>query len=69
MAAAACHLEDISNTPNLKTDEQWNEARRLLHVTFEQQAKSSASQCHAMLSRLSQMMATANRGCSNAHTP
>ena len=47
MAAAACHLEDISDMPDPKTNEQLNEAKRLLCVTLEQQAKSSASQCHA----------------------
>jgi hypothetical protein len=36
MAAAACQLENISNTPDLKTNEQLNEAKRLLRVALEQ---------------------------------
>jgi hypothetical protein len=42
MAAIACRLEDISDVPDPKTNE-WHEARQLLHITLEQQAKSSAS--------------------------
>ena len=44
MAAAACHLEDISNMSDPKTNEQLNEGKRLLRVSLEQQAKSSATQ-------------------------
>jgi hypothetical protein len=62
MAAAACHLEDISDTPDLKTNERLNKAKQLLRVALEQQAKSLASWRHATLSRPSPMMATANRG-------
>jgi hypothetical protein len=36
MAAATCHLEDISNTSDPKTNERLNEAKRILHVTLEQ---------------------------------
>jgi hypothetical protein len=36
MATVACHLEDISNTSNLKTNEWLNEVRWLLHVALEQ---------------------------------
>jgi hypothetical protein len=43
MVAAACRLENISDAPNSKTNKRLHEARRLLHVTLEQQAKSSAS--------------------------
>ena len=43
MVATTCCLEDIFDMP----DERLNEAKRLLCVTLEQQAKSSASQCHA----------------------
>jgi hypothetical protein len=42
MAAAACRLEDISNTSDLKTNEKPHEARRLFRVTLEQQVESSA---------------------------
>ena len=51
MAAAAYHLEDISDTPDPKTNEWLNEAKRLLHVALEQQAESSTSQRCAMLSQ------------------
>jgi hypothetical protein len=50
MAAAACYLEDISDMPDLKTNEQLNEAKRLLRVALEQQAKSSASRRRVVLS-------------------
>jgi hypothetical protein len=43
MAAAACHLEDISDMPDPKTNKRLNEAKWLLRVALEQQAKSSAS--------------------------
>ena len=36
MVAAACQLEDIFDTPDLKTNERLNEAKRLLRVTLEQ---------------------------------
>jgi hypothetical protein len=36
MATAACRLEDISDTPNLKTNERLNEVKRLLRITLEQ---------------------------------
>ena len=51
MAATACRLEDISDTPDPKTNEQLNEAKRLLYVSLELQAKSLASRHHAMLSQ------------------
>ena len=50
MAAAACRLEDISDMPDPKTNEWLTEAKRLLCVALEQQAKSLATQHHAMLS-------------------
>ena len=53
MAATACHLEDISDTPDPKTNERLNEVKRLLRVALEQQAKSLASQHRATLSRSS----------------
>jgi hypothetical protein len=43
MVATTCCLEDISNIPDPKTNEQLNKAKRLLYVAHEQQAKSSAS--------------------------
>jgi hypothetical protein len=46
-------LEDISDTPDSKTNEQLNEAKRLLCVALDQQAESSTSQRHVVLSRLS----------------
>jgi hypothetical protein len=36
MAAAGCRLEDISNTPDPKTNELLNEAKQLLHVALMQ---------------------------------
>jgi hypothetical protein len=69
MAATACQLEDISDTPDPKTNEHLHEAKRLLRVTLEQQAESFASQCLAALSRLSQPMTTTNRDRSDAHAP
>jgi hypothetical protein len=50
MAAAACRLKDISDTPDLKTNERLNEVKRILHLALEQQAKSLASQRRATLS-------------------
>jgi hypothetical protein len=50
MVATACCLEDISNMPDPKFNKRLNEAKRLLCIAVEQQAKSSASQCHATLS-------------------
>jgi hypothetical protein len=44
MVATACRLEDISDMQDLKANEQLNEAKRLLHVAHEQQAKSFASE-------------------------
>jgi hypothetical protein len=35
MATAACRLEDISDTPDPKTNERLNEAKRLLRVALE----------------------------------
>jgi hypothetical protein len=43
MAATTYCLEDISDIPDPKTNEQLNKAKRLLRVSHEQQAKSSAS--------------------------
>ena len=51
MAAATCRVEDIFDTPDPKTNEWLNEAKRLLHVALEQQAESSTSQRCAMLSQ------------------
>ena len=42
-AATTCRLEDIFDTPNLKTNKRLNKAKWLLHVTIEQQDKSSAA--------------------------
>jgi hypothetical protein len=50
MVTTACHLEDISNTPNLKTNEWLNEVKRLLRIALEQHSKSSASRHHVVLS-------------------
>jgi hypothetical protein len=36
MAVVACHLEDISDTPDLKTNERLHKARQLLHVVLDQ---------------------------------
>ena len=36
MAGAAYHLEDTSDTPNLKTNERLNKAKRLLRIALEQ---------------------------------
>jgi hypothetical protein len=36
VAIAACLLEDISDTPDPKTNEQMHKARRLLHVALKQ---------------------------------
>jgi hypothetical protein len=36
MVATACRLEDISDTPDPKTNEWLNEAKRLLRVALEQ---------------------------------
>jgi hypothetical protein len=36
MAAAACRLEDISDTPDPKTNERLNEVKWILHVALEQ---------------------------------
>jgi hypothetical protein len=36
MAATAYHLEDISDMPDVRTNERSNEAKRLLRVTLEQ---------------------------------
>jgi hypothetical protein len=35
MVAAACHLEDISDTPDPKTNKWLNEVKRLLRVILE----------------------------------
>jgi hypothetical protein len=35
MVVAACQLEDISDTLDLKTNEQLNEAKWLLHIALE----------------------------------
>jgi hypothetical protein len=35
MAAAACHLEDIFDMPNPKTNERLNKMERLLRVALE----------------------------------
>jgi hypothetical protein len=35
MAAAACRLEDISNTPDPKTNKRLHKMKRLLHVALE----------------------------------
>jgi hypothetical protein len=69
MAAIACHLEDISNTSNLKTNEWLNEVRWLFRVALEQQVESSTSQRHAAFSRPSQTMTIVNGDYSDAHAP
>jgi hypothetical protein len=53
MVAAACCLEDIFDTLDPKTNERLNKVKRLICVALEQQAKSLASRCHTMISRLS----------------
>lgn len=53
MVAAACRLKDISDTPNSKANEKLHEARRLLHITLEQQTESSVSYHHDDASMLS----------------
>jgi hypothetical protein len=53
MVVAACRIEDISDTPNPKTNEWLNEAKRLLRVALKQQAESLASQCGVVLSLVS----------------
>jgi hypothetical protein len=53
MVVAACHLEDISNMSDPKTNEWLNEAKRLLRVALKQQAESLASQCGVVLSLVS----------------
>ena len=50
MVAAACRLEDISNTLDIKTNERLNEAKRLFCVALEQHDESSASRRLAVLS-------------------
>jgi hypothetical protein len=67
MAATAYHLEDIYDTSDPKSNERLNVVKRLLHVVLEQQAESSASRRCATLSRASQTMDIADRGCSNTH--
>jgi hypothetical protein len=69
MAVVACHLEDIFDTPDSKTNERLNEAKWLLHVALKQQAESSTSWCRVALSWLSHMTATPNGDRSDAHTP
>ena len=69
MAAASYRMEDIFDTLDPKTNEWLSEAKQLLYVTLEQQAKSSASQCHTTLSRPSPMTTTPNRDCSDVHAP
>ena len=51
MAFAACRLEDISDMPDLRTNERVNKAKRLFRVALEQQAKSLASENRVELSR------------------
>jgi hypothetical protein len=41
--ATTYRLEDISDTPDLMTNERLHKARWLLRVALEQQAKSSTS--------------------------
>ena len=67
MAAATCRLEDVSNTPNLKTNKRLHEVKQLIHVALEQSAKSSASQHCVVFCRLSQPTTTTNRKRSNTH--
>ena len=69
MVVAACPLEDISDMPDLKTNEWLHEARQLLCITLEQQAKSLTSQCHATPSQPSQPTATINGDHSDTHAP
>jgi predicted negative regulator of RcsB-dependent stress response len=67
MAAAACSLEDISDTPDPKTNERLHEAKRLLRIALEQQVESSASHRRVAYSQPSQQTATVNGDRSNAH--
>ena len=53
MMAAACCLEDISDTLDPKTNELLNEAKWLLCVALKQQAESLAPRRRAVLSRSS----------------
>ena len=50
MAATACRLEDIFDTPDPKTNERLNEVKQPLRIALKQQAKSSASRHHIALS-------------------
>ena len=36
MVATTCRLENISDMPDLKTNERLHEAKQLLHITLEQ---------------------------------
>jgi hypothetical protein len=69
MAAAACRLEDISDTPDPKTNERLHEAKQLLHIALEQQAESSVPWHRVATSRLFQPMPTVNRDYSDTHAP
>jgi hypothetical protein len=69
MAATTCHLEDIYDMLDLKTNERLNEVKRLLRIALEQQAESSASRHRITFSRPSQTMATTNRVHSDVHAP
>lgn len=51
MTAATCNLDDISDTPDPRTNKKLLEAQRLLHIALEQQAESSASHRYNTTSR------------------
>jgi hypothetical protein len=69
MSVAACHLEDIFDMLDTKTNERLNEVKRLLRVALKQLAESLASRHRAALSRSSQATAPPNGDHFNAHTP
>ena len=50
MAVTTYRLEDISDTPDPKTNEWQNEAKQLLRVALEQHAESLASWHRTVLS-------------------
>jgi len=64
MAAAAYHLENISDTLDPKADEWLNKVKRLLRIALEQQAKSLVSLCRGAPCP-SQATSATNEGYSN----
>lgn len=69
MAAAACRLEDISDTLDPRTNERLHEVKQLLCIALEKQTKSLASRRHATPSKSSWPMAAINGDHSDARTP